>query len=96
MQENNTKARHTYQQAGFRQGLYSPTTGGSLYFTRPTLGTYVAAREELLTRAGAVLGAVERGDLRLRIEKTLPLAQAAEAHQLLASRKTTGKLLLVP
>jgi len=71
-------------------------SGGSLYFTRPTLGTYVAAREELLTRAGAVLGAVERGDLQLRIEKTLPLAQAAEAHQLLASRKTTGKLLLVP
>jgi ribosomal protein S18 acetylase RimI-like enzyme len=32
VQENNTKARHTYEQAGFRQGLYSPTTGGSLYY----------------------------------------------------------------
>ena len=70
--------------------------GGSLYLTRPTLATYVAAREELLTRAGAVLGAVERGDLKLRIEQALPLAQAAKAHEMLASRKTTGKLLLVP
>jgi NADPH2:quinone reductase len=70
--------------------------GGSLFFTRPTLGHYTATREELLMRAGAVLGAVERGELKVRIEKALPLAQAAEAHRLLASRATTGKLLLVP
>jgi NADPH2:quinone reductase len=70
--------------------------GGSLYFTRPTLGHYTATREELLMRAGAVLGAVERGELKVRIDKVFPLAQAAEAHRLLASRGTMGKVLLVP
>ncbi|MCA1825867.1 MAG: quinone oxidoreductase [Myxococcales bacterium] len=70
--------------------------GGSLYLTRPTLQTYVLTRDELVTRAGAVLGAIERGDLKLRIEKSFPLENAKEAHELLASRKTTGKLLLVP
>ena len=69
---------------------------GSLYLTRPTLVTYVLTREELLSRAGAVLGAVERGDLKLRIEDALPLAEAGKAHALLASRQTTGKLLLLP
>ena len=70
--------------------------GGSLYVTRPTLGTYVLTREELVARAGAVLGAVQRGELKLRIEEALPLEKAADAHRLLASRKTTGKLLLIP
>src|SRR5207253_9091155 len=71
-------------------------TGGSLYFTRPTLGSYVLTRDELLNRAAAVLGAVERGDLKVKIEAAFPLDQAAKAHELLPSRKTTGKLLLVP
>jgi NADPH2:quinone reductase len=71
-------------------------SGGSLFFTRPTLQSYVLTRDELLTRAGAVLGAVERGDLKLNIQEALPLAQAAKAHELLASRRTTGKLLLLP
>jgi NADPH:quinone reductase len=71
-------------------------TGGSLFFTRPTLASYVLTRDELLNRAGAVLGAVERGDLKLSIAETLPLANAAKAHELLASRKTSGKLLLLP
>ena len=70
--------------------------GGSLYLTRPTLGSYVVTREELLSRAGAVLTAVARGELRVRIEAVLPLAEAGRAHALLASRKTTGKLLLLP
>jgi NADPH2:quinone reductase len=70
--------------------------GGSLYLTRPTLGSYIATREELLTRAGAVLSAVQRGDLKLSIEATLPLAEAGKAQDMLASRKTSGKLLLVP
>ena len=71
-------------------------TGGSLFLTRPTHGHYVLTRDELLNRAAAVLGAVERGDLKVKIEQVLPLAEAAKAHELLASRKTTGKLLLVP
>ncbi len=70
--------------------------GGSLYLTRPTIGTYIASREELLAHAGAVLGAVQRGELKLRLEEPMPLAQAGDAHRLLASRKTTGKLLLIP
>ena len=70
--------------------------GGSLYLTRPTLGSYVGTREELVARSGAVLGAIEKGELKLRIEKAFPLAEAARAHQLLASRKTSGKLLLLP
>ena len=71
-------------------------SGGSLYFTRPTLQTYVLTREELLNRAGAVLAAVERGELKLNIEDALTLDQAGRAHELLAARKTTGKLLLLP
>jgi NADPH2:quinone reductase len=71
-------------------------TGGSLFFTRPTLASYVITRDELLTRAGSVLGAIERGELKLNVEQELPLAQAARAHELLASRRTSGKLLLLP
>jgi NADPH2:quinone reductase len=72
------------------------SSGGSLFLTRPSLAAYVPTRDELLNRAAAVLGAIERGDLKLSIEETLPLAHAAKAHELLASRKTSGKLLLVP
>ncbi len=67
---------------------------GSLYLTRPSLAHYVATRDELLWRAGDVLGAVESGTLTLRIDRTYPLADAAEAHRDLESRRTAGKLLL--
>jgi NADPH2:quinone reductase len=67
---------------------------GSLFVTRPKLGDYVATRDELVERAGAVLGSVARGELRLRIHATYPLANAAEAHRALEGQKTTGKLLL--
>jgi NADPH:quinone reductase len=69
---------------------------GSLFATRPTLKDYVATRAELLERAGAVLGAVARGELSVRIGATFPLAEAARAHQALAGRETTGKVLLLP
>ncbi len=69
---------------------------GSLFLTRPTLIHYTATREELLQRSGDVLGWVASGKLKLRIEKTFPLAEASKAHEALASRATTGKLLLVP
>jgi NADPH2:quinone reductase len=78
---------------------FDPTilnTRGSLFLTRPSLGHYCASREELLWRAGDVLGWVASGRLKLRIEKTYPLAEAARAHTDLESRQTAGKLLLIP
>jgi NADPH2:quinone reductase len=69
---------------------------GSLFVTRPTLGAYTATRAELLERAGAVLGAVARGELSVRIGATFPLAEAARAHEALTGRATTGKVLLLP
>ena len=69
---------------------------GSLFITRPTLAHYTATREELEWRANDVLGMIARGDLKLRIHKTYPLASAADAHRDLEGRKTTGKLLLIP
>ncbi len=69
---------------------------GSLFLTRPTLAHHIATRAELVGRAGEVLGWIKSGKLTVRIERELPLAQAAEAHQLLQGRKTTGKVLLIP
>ena len=68
---------------------------GSLYLTRPGLGDYTVDRAELEQRAGDVLGWVASGELKLHIGQELPLAEAAEAHRLLESRATTGKLLLL-
>jgi NADPH2:quinone reductase len=69
---------------------------GSLYVTRPTLANYIATRDELLARSGAVFGMIAAGKLKLRIQHTYPLAQAQQAHRDLEGRKTTGKLLLIP
>ena len=69
---------------------------GSLYLTRPGLGDYTVTREELEQRAGDVLGWVQSGELKLRVEHIFPLSDAAEAHRQLESRATTGKLLLIP
>jgi NADPH:quinone reductase len=69
---------------------------GSLYLTRPSLGHYIATREELEWRAGDVLGWIQSGKLKIRIDRVYPLAQAADAHRDLEARKTTGKLLLAP
>jgi NADPH2:quinone reductase len=69
---------------------------GSLFLQRPSLNHHIAAREELVQRAGEVLGWIRDGKLKLRIEHQFPLAQAAEAHRALEGRKTTGKILLMP
>jgi len=69
---------------------------GSLYLTRPTLAHYTRTRGELLSRAGEVLGWIASGKLNVRVFRELPLSEAAEAHRLLESRRTTGKLLLIP
>jgi NADPH2:quinone reductase len=69
---------------------------GSLFITRPTLAHYTVTREELEWRANDVLQSIARGELKLRIHKVYPLAEAAQAHRDLEGRKTTGKLLLKP
>ena len=69
---------------------------GSLFLTRPSLAQYSATRDELMWRAQDVLGWVASGELKLRVEKTFPLAEAAEAHRQLEGRATTGKVLLIP
>ena len=71
-------------------------SGGSLFLTRPTLGHYAATREELLERAGSVLGDLAAGRLHLEIGGRYPLSEAARAYDDLEGRRTTGKLLLIP
>ena len=69
---------------------------GSLFVTRPTIWHYIATRAELEWRAGEVLGWAAKGELNLRTEHTYPLADAGQAQIAMESRKTTGKILLVP
>ena len=69
---------------------------GSYSLTRPSLPHYTATRAELLSRAGDLLQMVGAGQLRVRIDRTFPLAQAADANRALTARQTTGKVLLIP
>lgn len=69
---------------------------GSLFLTRPSLGHYIATREELLARASSVFSAVQQGKLKLTIDRVLPMHEAAEAHRVLEARATSGKILLRP
>lgn len=67
---------------------------GSLFLTRPTLAHYVATPAELRWRAGEVLGWIQDGSLRLRVDREVALSRAGEAHRALEARETTGKVLL--
>ena len=69
---------------------------GSLYVTRPSMWHYIATRAELEWRSGDVLTWAAKGELKLRMEHTYQLAEAAQAHIDLEARKTTGKVLLAP
>jgi NADPH2:quinone reductase len=69
---------------------------GSVFLTRPTLVNYAATRKEIQRRSNDLFGWYASGDLKLRIEHTYPLSEAAEAHRALEGRKTTGKVLLIP
>jgi len=71
-------------------------TKGSLYVTRPTLATYIASREELESHAAALFEVVRSGKVKIEISKQYPLAEAAQAHRDLESRRTTGSLVLIP
>jgi len=68
----------------------------SAYLTRPTLGHYTATREELLWRSGDLFTWIGAGKLKVRIDHTYPLDEAARAQQDLSGRATAGKLLLLP
>ena len=69
---------------------------GSLFVTRPSLNHHVAGREELVQRAGELLGWICDGKLKLRTEFEFPLKDAPQAHRALEGRRTTGKVLLIP
>jgi len=69
---------------------------GSLYVTRPTMGSYIATRSALQARADVLLNLIRSGDLKLSIDRTVPLSNAASAHRALEGRVTKGKVLLVP
>lgn len=71
-------------------------TKGSLFLTRPSLAHYVQTREELLWRAGDVFKWIDAGKLKLKIDKTYALRDAADAHRDLEGRRSSGKLLLIP
>lgn len=69
---------------------------GSLFLTRPNLAHYVAERDELERRARDLFGWIAKGTIEVRIDRTFPLEEAAEAHRYLEGRKTRGKVLLIP
>ena len=69
---------------------------GSIFLTRPFLGHYTADRAELLGRVNDVFNWIAAGELKVRIDKTFPLAGAAESHRYLEARQSKGKILLIP
>lgn len=87
----------TFGQSSGPIGTFDPlvlSTKGSLYLTRPTLATYIAQREDLEWRSHDLFDWIASDKLKIRIDKTYPLADAAQAHRDLESRKATGKLIL--
>jgi len=69
---------------------------GSIFLTRPFLAHYTADRAELLGRATDIFNWIAAGKLKVRIDKTFSLAEAAEAHRYLEDRQSKGKILLIP
>jgi NADPH2:quinone reductase len=69
---------------------------GSIYLTRPFLAHYTADRAELLGRVNDLFAWIAAGELKVRIDKTFPLTEAAEAHRYLEGRQSKGKILLMP
>ena len=69
---------------------------GSLYVTRPSLATYTAKRADLETVAGDLFDVVSKGAVKIEVNQTFPLKDAAAAHIALESRKTTGSTVLLP
>jgi len=72
------------------------TRRGSLFLTRPTLHHYTAKASSLARAARELFEVVASGQVKVRIGRTYPLADAAQAHRDLEARKTTGSTLLIP
>ncbi|MDB5864393.1 MAG: Alcohol dehydrogenase, zinc-binding domain protein [Betaproteobacteria bacterium] len=71
-------------------------TKGSLFLTRPTLVNYTSTRDDLLTAARELFSVVKKGVVKIKVNQTYPLRNAAQAHADLESRKTTGSTVLLP
>ena len=71
-------------------------TKGSLFLTRPSFATYMAAPQDIATGADALLDVVLSGAVKINVNQTFPLEQAAAAHAALESRQTTGSIVLLP
>jgi NADPH2:quinone reductase len=69
---------------------------GSLFLTRPSLAHYMLTREELLQRTNELFEWLHSDAVKLHIDSTIPLTQAADAHRRLESRASSGKILLTP
>jgi len=69
---------------------------GSLFLTRPTLANYIARREDLVRSARGLFAVVKKGAVKIAVNQTYPLREAAQAHRDLESRKTTGSTILLP
>jgi NADPH2:quinone reductase len=99
---NSLRPRGVLALFGFSSGPVAPFdpavlgAKGSLFLTRPGLNQYIATREELVARADDLFAWLAAGKLKVTIDRVLPLAQAAQAHEALEARQTAGKLLLVP
>ena len=76
--------------------LHELTKRGSLYVTRPTLGDFIRERADLEAGSSELFGLVERGVIRIEVNQTYALADAASAHRDLAARRTTGSTVLLP
>jgi len=77
---------------GFNLGILA--SKGSLFLTRPTLGTYGAKRENMVAMANDLFEVVLTGAVRIEVNQTYPLKDAARAHRDLEARKTTGSTVL--
>jgi NADPH2:quinone reductase len=69
---------------------------GSLFLTRPTLVNYTASRKDLETAARELFSVVKKGAVKIKVNQTYPLREAAQAHRDLEGRKTTGQTVLLP
>src|SRR5450759_75082 len=99
---NSLRPRGMFVSYGSSSGQVAPvdpmllTSKGSLFFTRPTLAHYGAARTELLERSRELFDWVASGQLSVRVGARYTLDQAQQAHEDLENRATTGKSLIIP